>query len=82
MLFINVHSMRRMSEVNDTTIPDELWERCLAVDGDPKGVRLLGTEICAEISQGLLDAGAPGLHLYTMNRSVAALDLVGRLGLR
>ncbi len=81
MLFINIHSMRRMSELNDTTIPDDLWERCLAVDGDPRAVRLLGTEVCTELSRELLAAGAPDLHLYTMNRSVAALDLVDRLGL-
>lgn len=81
MLFINVHSMRRMSELNDTTIPDGLWERCLELDGDPKAVRVLGTEVGADLSRQLLDAGAPGLHLYTMNRSVAAIDLVQRLGL-
>ncbi len=81
MLFINVHSMRRMSELNDTTIPDALWERCLEADGDPKAVRLLGTDVCTELSADLLAAGAPGLHLYTMNRSVAALDLVRRLDL-
>lgn len=81
MLFINVHSMRRMSELNDTTIPDTLWNRCLEVDGDPKAVRLLGTEVCETVSRDLLAAGAPGLHLYTMNRSVAALDLVRRLDL-
>ena len=81
MLFINVHSMRRMSELNDTTIPEELWARCLEVDGDPRAVRLLGTEVCERIGRELLDAGAPGLHLYTMNRSVAAIDLVQRLGL-
>lgn len=81
MLFINIHSMRRMSEVNDTVIPDELWERCLAAEGDPKAVRVLGTDVCEQISHELLDAGAPDLHLYTMNRSVAAIDLVQRLGL-
>ncbi len=81
MLFLNIHSMRRMSELNDTTIPDDLWERCLAVDGDPRAVRLLATEVCTELGRGLLAAGAPDLHLYTMNRSVAALDLVDRLGL-
>lgn len=81
MLFINIHSMRRMSELNDTTIPDDLWDRCLAVDGDPRAVRLLGTEVCEQVSLDLLAAGAPGLHLYTMNRSVAAIDLVRRLGL-
>jgi methylenetetrahydrofolate reductase (NADPH) len=82
MLFINVHSMRRMSELNDTTIPEGLWERCLEVDGDPRAVRLLGTDVCTELAGELLDLGAPGLHLYTMNRSTAAIDLVGRLGLR
>jgi methylenetetrahydrofolate reductase (NADPH) len=81
MLFINVHSMRRMSELNDTVIPDDLWDRCLAADGDPKAVRMLGTEVCEQISHQLLDAGAPDLHLYTMNRAVAAIDLVRRLGL-
>ena len=82
MLFINVHSMRRMSELNDTTIPESLWQRCLEVDGDPRSVRLLGTDVCAELSRELLEAGAPGLHLYTMNRATAATDLVRRLGLR
>lgn len=81
MLFINIHSMRRMSEVNDTVIPDELWDRCLAADGDPKAVRILGTDVCEQISHQLLEAGAPDLHLYTMNRSVAAIDLATRLGL-
>ncbi len=81
MLFINIHSMRRMSEVNDTVIPDELWDRCLAAEGDPKAVRVLGTDVCEQISHELLEAGAPDLHLYTMNRSVAAIDLVQRLGL-
>lgn len=81
MLFINVQSMRRMSELNDTTIPDDLWARCLEVDGDPRAVRLLGTDVCEQVGRDLLDAGAPGLHLYTMNRAVAATDLVRRLGL-
>lgn len=81
MLFINVHAMRRMSEVNDTVIPDDLWDRCLAADGDPKAVRMLGTDVCEQISHQLLEAGAPDLHLYTLNRATAALDLVRRLGL-
>lgn len=82
MLFINVHSMRRMAAVNDTTVPDWLDERADQVDGDPKAVRIYATDVCAELSHELLEAGAPGLHLYTMNRSVASIDLVTRLGLR
>lgn len=82
MLFINVHSMRRMAELNDTVIPDRVWDQCTAADGDPRAVRILGTDLSEELSRELLDLGAPGLHLYTMNRSVAAIDLVRRLGLR
>lgn len=82
MLFINVASMRRMSAMNDTHIPDWLNRRADEVDGDPKAVRMYATDVCTELGAELLAAGAPGLHLCTLNRSVASLDLVERLGLR
>lgn len=81
MLFINVHAMRRMSAMNDTEVPDWLEEGADRVDGDPRAVRIYATDVCERLSAELLEAGAPGLHLYTMNRSVASLDLVRRLGL-
>jgi hypothetical protein len=30
----------------------------------------------------VLDAGAPGLHLYALNRSASVLRIVANLGLR
>lgn len=81
MLFINVQSMRRMSSFNDTVVPAWLNERADEVDGDPKAVRMYATDVCSDLSAELLEAGAPGLHLYTMNRSVASIDLVNRLDL-
>lgn len=79
MLFINVHSMRRMAAMNNAAVPDWLNERCDVVDGDPVAVRQLGTEVCADLGQELLAMGAPGLHLYTMNRSVAPIAMAERL---
>ena len=38
-------------------------------------------EAAVELSQRLLDGGAPGLHLYGLNRSEVLLDLVAALGL-
>jgi methylenetetrahydrofolate reductase (NADPH) len=82
MPFINVPGVLRMSEVNGTHVPDDLRARMEAVDGDPKAVRILGEDVATQICADLLAAGAPGLHLYTMNRSLSVRNVLGKLGLR
>ena len=79
--FINVPGALRMSAMNGTNVPDDLRERMAAVDGDPKAVRILGVEVASALGRALLDAGAPGLHLVTMNRSVSARAVLANLDL-
>ena len=38
--------------------------------------------MATDLSRRLLDAGAPGLHLYALNRSESVLRIVDGLGLR
>ena len=52
----------------------------LAAADDPEALRQLGIEHCAELCQELLDAGAPGIHFITMNRSTATREVFGLLG--
>ena len=47
--------------------------------GDDDEVRRVGTEIGTELSQALLDGGAPGLHFYTQNRSRATREIYANL---
>ena len=81
MPFINVGGTRKMAEVNATEIPADLQERMDAADGDPAAVRALGVEVATELCAELLDVGAPGLHLYAMNRSRSITDVYANLGL-
>ena len=81
MAFVNVPGLRRMAAMNGTTIPAALQERLDAVAGEPARVRELAVEVCTPLIGELLDGGAPGVHLYTMNFSRAAREIWANLGL-
>jgi len=44
-------------------------------EGGDEAVYSLGMEYAIKQSQELLDGGAPGVHLYTLNRAKACLDI-------
>jgi methylenetetrahydrofolate reductase (NADPH) len=76
----NVRQVERMAQMSGTKIPVELAERLHAAAGDPAEVRRVGVEHATELCRALLDAGAPGLHFYTMNRAAATLEVCANLG--
>ena len=70
----------RMAELSGTAFPAWLAERLDAVE-EPEEVRRVGVEVATELCRELLDAGAPGLHFYTLNRSTATREIYANLGL-
>src|SRR4029077_20795134 len=48
---------------------------------DAVGQQELGIELATRQAEGLLRDGAPGIHLYTLNRAEPTLRIFGNLGL-
>ena len=76
----NLRQVSRMAELSGTAVPAELIERISLAGDDPDEAYRIGVAAAAELCQALLDAGAPGLHFYTLNRSGATIEIVEQLG--
>jgi methylenetetrahydrofolate reductase (NADPH) len=73
--------LKRMATMNGSVIPAALLDRLEASADDADALRDIGVEVATDLAQRLLDAGAPGLHLYALNRSASVLRIVEALGL-
>jgi methylenetetrahydrofolate reductase (NADPH) len=62
-------------------VPDALIRRLVAAQhrGGPSAVRAEGVAAATELCAELLEARAPGLHFYTLNRSTATREIYLRL---
>ncbi len=77
----NLGLVRRMAEMSGAAVPTRVIERLEAAGDDPEDVRRAGVDLATELCAALLDAGAPGLHFYTLNRSTATREIYASLGL-
>jgi methylenetetrahydrofolate reductase (NADPH) len=75
----NVKQLNRMAELSGVPIPDSISDAFSKVEANPDDVRKLGVEIATELCQDLLEAGAPGLHFYTMNTSSATREIYSQI---
>jgi methylenetetrahydrofolate reductase (NADPH) len=75
----NVAQLKRMAELSGTPIPRDLTDAIEAVSGQPEEVRKIGVEYATQLCCELIDAGAPGLHFYTMNTSTATREIFERI---
>ena len=75
----NIASIERMSTLNATEFPTEIQER-LQRAASAAERREIGVEVAANLGRELLELGAPGLHIYTMNFARAASEVASALG--
>jgi methylenetetrahydrofolate reductase (NADPH) len=77
---LNPPAVRRFAGMNGSRTPDDVLERIESVDED-EGFTI-AVDLATELVQRLLEAGAPGVHLYALNRSEAPSRIVENLDLR
>ena len=80
MPITNAGQVTRMAQLSGAALPAWLTERLDGVD-DPADVRRIGVDVATQLCAELLEAGAPGLHFYTLNRSTATREIYANLGL-
>ncbi len=80
MPITNVNQVKRMADMSGAPLPGWLTDRLDATD-DPAEIRRIGVDVASNLCSALLDAGAPGLHLYALNRPDAVLAICGNLDL-
>lgn len=76
----NIGQVERMAQLSGAAFPAWLRER-LESGVDAEDVRRIGVEAATQLCAQLLEAGAPGLHFYTLNKSTATREIYAQLGL-
>lgn len=67
--------LHRVEELTGVPVPRHVLP-LLEAAPDDEARHAIGIEHSAALAQAVLDAGAPGLHVYTFNKYRAALDLL------
>ncbi|WP_439606346.1 methylenetetrahydrofolate reductase [NAD(P)H] [Hydrogenophaga sp.] len=73
--------LMRFSDACGAEIPRWIRMRLQAYGDDTASIKAFGLDVVTDLCDQLRHAGVPGLHFYTMNQSVATMDIVQRLQL-
>ena len=75
----NVAQIQRFTQMCGARLPEGLLDRLRPVQDDPGAVMAIGIEHAIQQCRELLEAGAPGLHFYTLNKSHATRGILAAL---
>ena len=79
MPVLSLKQIRRFTEMCGATLPEKLTKRLEAAGDAPEILESVGNDWAVTQIRDLLAQGAPGYHLYIMNRAKSALALAAGL---
>jgi methylenetetrahydrofolate reductase (NADPH) len=80
MPLTSLRRVNRLGELAGVAPDPRLMERLAAADSEAER-RRIGVGATVDLANAALDAGAPGIHLYTFNEHACALDVLDKLAL-
>ncbi len=81
MPILNYKQLARFSDACGAEIPRWLRKRLESYGDDRESIQAFGVDFVTSLCRRLLDAGAPGLHFYTMNQAPITEAIWNNLGL-
>lgn len=81
MPITNSAGIIRFADNSGAEIPRWIRLRLQSFGDDTESIKAFGLDVVTALCERLIAGGVPGLHLYTMNQSVAPLEICRRLGL-
>ncbi|MBI5449829.1 MAG: methylenetetrahydrofolate reductase [NAD(P)H] [Gammaproteobacteria bacterium] len=81
MPITNYTQLARFSDICGAEIPRWIRMRLQSYGDDVASIKAFGEEVVSNMCRKLLEAGAPGLHFYSMNQTEATLAIWNNLGL-
>lgn len=81
MPITNYTNLVRFSDTCGAEIPRWIRKRLEGFGDDSASIKAFGLDVTTELCRKLLDAGAPGLHFYSMNQAGPTLTIWDNLGL-
>ncbi len=71
--------IERFAGLSGAALPDRVVRSLTAVADDKDAFRAAGLDLVTDLCADVLAAGAPGLQFFTLNRSTATAEILGRL---
>lgn len=81
MPIVSSSQLMRFSDACGAEIPRWIRQRLVAFGDDGEAIRSFGIDVVGRLCEQLRAGGAPGLHFYTMNQSLATMALCRHLGI-